>query len=56
MKTKAEVFQELIAAVLYKQCTLEPVEDDNNDIQGESREKPGTVDNDMDRRCSSRGQ
>lgn len=55
--TKAQVFEELIRVVLHKECTLEPIEGtDEDDIQGEGTTEPGTVDNDMDRRCSSRGQ
>jgi hypothetical protein len=57
MITKAQVFEELVRVVLHKECTLEPIEGtDEDDIQGEGTTEPGTVDNDMDRRCSSRGQ
>lgn len=41
MKTKAQVFEELIRKVLHKECELVPAgEDGNGNIQSESTEKP----------------
>lgn len=41
MKTKAEVFQELIEKVLGLKCELAPREDIKGDIQRESQRKQG---------------
>lgn len=43
MMTKAECFQELIRKVLHKECELAPMEDEKDDVQGESTTKQRTA-------------
>ena len=44
MKSKAEVFQELIEKVLGQKCELAPMEDeDGNDVQREGTTQPRTA-------------
>jgi hypothetical protein len=42
MKTKAQVFEELIRKVLHKECELAPAgEDEDGNVQSESEAKSG---------------
>jgi hypothetical protein len=43
MKTKAQVFEELIRKVLHKECELAPIdgEDEDGNVQSESEAKSG---------------
>jgi hypothetical protein len=42
MKTKAQVFEELIRKVLHKECELAPIDgDEDGNVQGASEAKSG---------------
>jgi hypothetical protein len=41
MKTKAQVFEELIRKVLHKECELAPAGDGDGNVQSESEAKSG---------------
>ena len=42
MKTKAQVFEELIRKVLHKECELAPIDgDEDGNVQSESEAKSG---------------
>lgn len=43
MKSKAEVFQELIEKVLGQKCELAPMEEEDGNVQREGTTQPGTA-------------